>query len=54
MTIGIHFIEMNHENNIKFIGAPSKLIQMMGDKNQAKKIAKNNGLPIIEGSEGAV
>ena len=27
---------------------------MMGDKIQAKRIAKENGLPIIEGSEGGV
>ena len=27
---------------------------MMGDKIQAKKIAKENGLPIIEGSDGGV
>ena len=27
---------------------------MMGDKIQAKKIAKENGLPVIEGSEGGV
>ena len=26
----------------------------MGDKIQAKKIAKENGLPVIEGSEGGV
>ena len=26
----------------------------MGDKIQAKKIAKENGLPIIEGSDGSV
>ena len=42
------------ENNIKFIGASSKHIEMMGDKIQAKKIAKENGLPVIEGSEGGV
>ena len=27
---------------------------MMGDKIQAKKIAKENGLPVIEGSDGGV
>ena len=26
----------------------------MGDKIQAKRIAKENGLPVIEGSEGGV
>ena len=48
------FAKMLEENNIKFIGASSKHIEMMGDKIQAKKIAKEYGLPIIEGSEGGV
>ncbi len=49
-----NFAKVLEENNIKFIGASSKHIEMMGDKIQAKKIAKENGLPIIEGSEGGV
>ena len=49
-----NFAKVLEENNIKFIGASSKLIQTMGDKIQAKKIAKENGLPVIEGSEGGV
>ena len=49
-----NFAKVLEENNIKFIGASSKLIEMMGDKIQAKKIAKKNGLPVIEGSEGGV
>ena len=49
-----NFAKVLEENNIKFIGASSKVIQMMGDKIQAKKIAKENGLPVIEGSEGGV
>ena len=48
------FAKILEENNIKFIGPSSKLIKMMGDKIQAKKIAKENGLPVIEGSEGGV
>ena len=49
-----NFAKVLEENNIKFIGASSKIIQMMGDKIQAKKIAKENGLPVIEGSEGGI
>ncbi|MBD1135131.1 acetyl-CoA carboxylase biotin carboxylase subunit [Pelagibacterales bacterium SAG-MED47] len=49
-----NFAKILEENKIKFIGASSKHIQMMGDKIQAKKIAKENGLPVIEGSEGGV
>ena len=49
-----NFAKILEENNIKFIGPSSKLIRMMGDKIQAKKIAKENGLPVIEGSDGGV
>ncbi len=48
------FAKILEDNNIKFIGPSSKLIKMMGDKIQAKKIAKENGLPVIEGSDGGV
>jgi len=58
---GYGFLSENHnfarvleKNNIKFIGPSSKLIQMMGDKINAKKIARENGLPVIEGSEGGI
>ena len=49
-----NFAKILEENKIKFIGASSKHIKMMGDKIQAKKIALENGLPVIEGSEGGV
>ena len=49
-----NFAKILEENKIKFIGPSSKLIKMMGDKIQAKKIAKKYGLPIIEGSENGV
>ena len=49
-----NFAKILEENKIKFIGASSKLIEMMGDKIKAKKIAKENGLPIIEGSEDGI
>ena len=49
-----NFAKILEENKIKFIGPSSKLIKMMGDKIEAKKIAKKYGLPVIEGSEGAV
>tara|TARA_Y100000992_G_scaffold136299_1_gene90199 strand:- start:1208 stop:2545 length:1338 start_codon:yes stop_codon:yes gene_type:complete len=49
-----NFAKILEENKIKFIGASSELIRKMGDKIQAKKIAKEHGLPVIEGSEGGV
>ena len=48
------FADIVTKHGIKFIGPSSKLIGEMGDKIQAKKIAKKNGLPIIEGSDGSV
>ena len=49
-----NFARILEENKINFIGASSKHIKMMGDKIQAKRIAKENGLPVIEGSESGV
>ncbi len=49
-----NFAKILGENNIKFIGPSPKLIKMMGDKIEAKKIAKEYGLPVIEGSEGGI
>ena len=49
-----NFAKILEDNNIKFIGASSEHIKMMGDKIQAKKIAKENDLPVIEGSEGGI
>ncbi len=49
-----NFVKILEENNIKFIGPSASLIKMMGDKIQAKKVAKENGLPVIEGSDGGV
>ena len=48
------FSEIVNKHGIKFIGPSADLIAQMGDKIEAKKIAKKYGLPIIEGSEGGV
>ena len=48
------FAKILEQNKIKFIGPSSALIKMMGDKIEAKKIAKKYGLPVIEGSDGGV
>jgi len=44
------FAEIVTKHGIKFIGPSFDLIKKMGDKIEAKKIAKENGLPVIEGS----
>jgi len=48
------FAELVEKHGIKFIGPSADLIRKMGDKIEAKRIAKKNGLPVIEGSEGSV
>ena len=54
LSENFEFAKILEENKIKFIGPSSSLIKMMGDKIEAKKIAKKYGLPVIEGSEGGV
>jgi len=54
LSENVEFAKILEDYKIKFIGPSSKLIEMMGDKIQAKLIAKKYGLPIIEGSEGGV
>ena len=44
------FAEIVSKHGIKFIGPSVNLIKKMGDKIEARKIAKENGLPVIEGS----
>jgi len=48
------FAKILEDYKVKFIGPSSELIKMMGDKIQAKIIAKKYGLPVIEGSEAGV
>ena len=48
------FVEIVEKHGIKFIGPKADIIKKMGNKLEARKIAKQNGLPIIEGSESAV
>jgi len=48
------FVEMVERCNITFIGPNSKVIQMIGDKSSAREIAKSNGVPIVEGSDGII
>ena len=49
-----NFAEVVGKHGIKFIGPKPEIIKMMGNKIEAKRIAKVNGLPVIEGSDGAV
>ena len=46
------FVEMVESIQIKFIGPNSQTIQLIGDKASARSIAKANGVPVVEGSDG--
>ena len=48
------FAEIVEKHKVKFIGPKASIIKKMGDKIQAKKIAKQKGLPVIEGSDSGV
>ena len=54
LSENFEFAKILEENNIKFIGPSSNLIKMMGDKIEAKKVAKKYGRPVIEGSDGGI
>ncbi len=48
------FAEILEEHKIKFIGPSSAHIRTMGDKIEAKRTAKELGIPVVPGSEGGV
>lgn len=48
------FAEMVQAHGLVWIGPSPEMIRLMGNKVSAKKAAKESGLPVIEGSEGAV
>lgn len=48
------FAKMCEIYNIKFIGPSSKVIELMGNKDMAKKTMKDAGLPVVNGSIGVV
>ena len=49
-----NFARMCAKCGIKFIGPYPESIEMLGDKAQAKETMKAAGVPVIEGSDGAV
>ena len=48
------FAKICEESNIKFIGPSYKVIELMGNKSNAKELMKSAGVPVIPGSEGSV
>ena len=48
------FAEILTEHGLKFIGPSAEHIRIMGDKIQAKRTARELGIPVVPGSEGGV
>jgi len=48
------FVEICEHHKIKFIGPSAEVMVMMSDKSKAKEVMKKAGVPVIEGSEGAL
>ena len=49
-----HFAEVCRSCNIEFIGPPQEAMRLLGNKNEARKLAQSVGVPIVPGSEGIV
>ena len=49
-----HFAEICQSCKIEFIGPSPESIKLMGDKLQARNIARKAGVPVIPGSDGPV
>lgn len=48
------FVEICEHHDIKFIGPSVDAMVLMSDKSKAKEVMKKAGVPVIEGSEGAL
>ena len=48
------FVALCEEENVGFIGPSADVIRRMGDKIQARKIARRAGVPTVPGSDGAI
>ena len=48
------FAKICEESNIKFIGPKSEVIDLLGNKSNAKEMMKKAGVPVIPGSDGSV
>ncbi len=49
-----HFAEVCRSCNIEFIGPPQEAMRRLGNKNEARKLAKETGVPVVPGSEGLI
>jgi acetyl-CoA carboxylase biotin carboxylase subunit len=49
-----HFAEVCRACKIEFIGPSEQAMKLLGNKNEARKLAKEHGVPVVPGSEGLV
>src|SRR5262245_14576762 len=49
-----HFAEVCRSCNIEFIGPPEEAMRLLGNKNEARKLAQKVGVPVVPGSEGLI
>jgi acetyl-CoA carboxylase biotin carboxylase subunit len=49
-----HFAEVCRDCKFEFIGPPPEAMDRLGNKNQARKLAKEAGVPVVPGSEGLI
>ena len=48
------FAKICEESNIIFIGPKSEIIDLLGNKSNAKELMKKSGIPVIPGSDGGI
>ena len=49
-----HFNEVCRSCNIDFIGPTPEAMAQLGDKNAARKLAREANVPVVPGSEGLI
>ena len=54
MAENAHFNEVCRDSNIDFIGPTPDAMQMLGDKNQARALARKADVPVVPGSAGLI
>src|SRR5216110_129818 len=49
-----HFAEVCRSCNIEFIGPPEEAMRLLGNKNEARKLAQQHKVPVVPGSDGLI
>jgi acetyl-CoA carboxylase biotin carboxylase subunit len=49
-----HFAEVCRSCNIEFIGPPAEAMKRLGNKNEARKLAKQCNVPVVPGSDSLI